>query len=134
MGDSCQSEDSFISSNNDPSYVPSENDDSDCSTNSTGAVVKTLPARERRKPDRYGYSNLCAKMVDVDTTELSLEQALQGEEKEHWLRAVQEELQCFYENNAWELVDPPKSGTIVKCKWVLKKNVIVKITFVIVRD
>lgn len=26
----------------------------------------------------------------------------------------------FNENETWELVDPPKAGTIVKCKWVFK--------------
>ncbi|XP_074037972.1 uncharacterized protein [Leptinotarsa decemlineata] len=54
--------------------------------------------------------------------ELTLEEALQGPEKEQWEQAVKEELKSFEDNNAWEVVDVPASGNIVKCKWVLKKK------------
>lgn len=124
VGDSCQSDDSFLSVDNanDTAYFPSGNEDSDSSTGSTDSVVNTLPARERRKPEWYGFSNMCTESTNVEVNELSLEEALQGPEKEHWLRAVQEELQCFDNNSAWELADAPKGGTVVKCKWVLKKK------------
>lgn len=43
-----------------------------------------------------------------DASELSLEEALQGAEKDlkrkERLKAVKEELQCFEDNIAWELV------------------------------
>ncbi|GBP51858.1 Retrovirus-related Pol polyprotein from transposon TNT 1-94 [Eumeta japonica] len=42
--------------------------------------------------------------------------------RKQWLEAVQEELQSFEKNFAWELVDVPKDGTIVQCKWVLRKK------------
>lgn len=57
------------------------------------------------------------------TMELTLEEALKGSERDQWLQAVREELKCFEENCAWEVVDVPKSGTIVQCKWVLKKKI-----------
>lgn len=121
MGDdSCQYDDSFMSlDTNDTTYVPTENEDS--YTGSTSSAVR--PARERRKPDWYGFSNMCTKSNNVKFSELSLEEALQGPEKEHWLRAVQEELQSFDDNSAWELADVPKGGPIVKCKWVLRSCV-----------
>lgn len=81
------------------------------------------PVRERKKPDRYGYSNLCiSEEIIDDASGLSLDEALKGPEREQWMSAVSEEIQCFEDNNAWELVDIPVSGTIVKCKWVLKKK------------
>lgn len=61
---------------------------------------------------KYVYTEI----EKLDINELTLEKAIQGAEKEHWEQAVKEELQCFEENNAWELVDAPNSGTLVKCK------------------
>ncbi|GBP23617.1 Retrovirus-related Pol polyprotein from transposon TNT 1-94 [Eumeta japonica] len=89
---------SFISADNaeDSTFVLDESENSDSSTASTNSVVKRLPARERHPPKRYSFTNMCT----ASTTELSLEKALNGPKKEHWLRAVQEELQCFEDNNA----------------------------------
>ncbi|CAH2109181.1 unnamed protein product [Euphydryas editha] len=96
VGDSCQSDDSFVSSVNnreDPSYVPSETEESDSSTGSTVSAIQVLPTRQRSKPDRYGFSNMCTESSSaIDDSELTLEEALQGPEREHWLRAVKEEL------------------------------------------
>lgn len=116
--DSCESDDSFMSSNtNDTTYVPSENE-----VSHTGTSSAVKHKRERRKPEWYGISNMCTESNNIELGELSLEEALESPEKEHWLRAVQEELQCFDNNNAWELADVPKGGPVVKCKWVLKKK------------
>lgn len=119
-----QSDDSFdnLDNDNDSTYVPTENEDSDSSTGSTGTVVQRSPARQRLKPERYGFSNMCVESTIEDVGDLLLQEALQGPEKEHWLCAIQEELKCFEDNSAWELADAPKSGTVVKCKWVLKKK------------
>jgi hypothetical protein len=110
-------EESFVSTSstdiNDVTYVPSDAEDP------VTPVIKDRPVRLRRKPDMYGY--MC---VDQDSSgnELTLEQALQGPEKEFWEQAVKDELQSFDDNRAWEIVDTPKGGTVVKCKWVLKKK------------
>lgn len=63
---------------------------------------------------------------------MSLEDALQGPENEHWVRAIEKEIKCFYDNDAWELADAPKGATIVKCRWVLKRKVIVMTILLIV--
>lgn len=66
---------------------------------------------------------MCTEECNKDfSNEFTLEEALQGPEKEHWEEAVKEELKSFEDNNAWEVVDIPVSGNIVKCKWVLKKK------------
>src|ERR1700712_2044168 len=35
---------------------------------------------------------------------------------------MDEEIRCLEENEAWEIVDKPETGTIVQCKWVFKKK------------
>lgn len=115
-------EDSFISldSDKDETYIPDEELTSEKEFQSD-TIVKTLPQRQRKQPDRYGL--MCTEKCNIYfSDELSLEEALQGPEKKHWEQAVQEELKSFEENNAWEVVDIPVSGNIVKCKWVLKKK------------
>lgn len=101
----------------DSEYIPSEYEESLEET-----VTTTKEARNRKQPDRYGFSsqqNVCLQEAGV----LTLQEALTGHEKEYWQKAVKEELQCFEENQAWELVEAPNnSDCVVQCKWVLKKK------------
>lgn len=114
-------EDTFLetSDNSDDTYVPSDYEDA---FNSPEQHV--IPSRIRKKPERYGMSNMCISQdVFDDANGLCIEEALQGVEKEQWLQALKDELKCFEENHAWELVDMPKNNeTVVKCKWVLRKK------------
>ncbi|XP_068627425.1 uncharacterized protein [Battus philenor] len=83
---------------------------------------RDVACRQRRQPDRYGHSNACIGHNIEDNSEISLDEALKGPEKEQRLEAVRDELQCFDSNNAWELVDMPRDKTIVQCRWVLRKK------------
>lgn len=112
-------------------YVPSEHDTLDSSESGTtdiedsillNNVNMSISPRRRQQPDRYGFVSACTEDDDVFTGEMSLQEALEGPEKTQWLAAVQDELQSFEKNSAWELVDVPKDGTIVQCKWVLRKK------------
>ncbi|KAG6438793.1 hypothetical protein O3G_MSEX000229 [Manduca sexta] len=110
---------------NDVTYVPSESvseSDSFYETDNADDVTQEtlqLPKRVRRQPDYFGFGGMAC-MQDVG--DLTLEEALRGRERQQWLVAVQEELRSFNENDAWELVDAPDNGTIVQCKWVLRKK------------
>ncbi|KAG7306736.1 hypothetical protein JYU34_008164 [Plutella xylostella] len=81
--------------------------------------VPVVEKRQRRKPDRYGFANMC------DTTgddELTYAEAISGPERQMWLQAMAEELQSFEDNQAWEVVDTPSNASVVQCKWVFKKK------------
>lgn len=85
--------------------------------------IPNRPVRQKVKPERYGFTNMCvSEDAQDDANSLTLEDALNGSEKEEWLKAIKEEIQCFEKNSAWELVDAPPNSNIVKCKWVLKKK------------
>lgn len=107
----------------DDTYLPDE----ESSVSSVESVVNVEKrcgsCRNRKQPDRYGFSNVCVGNSSIeDSCELSIVEALKGPEKEQWLEAVRDELQCFDYNNAWELTDLPKDSTIVQCRWVLRKK------------
>lgn len=112
-------------------YVPCESGTSDSSgsvtTDSEDSIIlnnvnMTSGPRRRQQPDRYGYASACIENDNMFTGEILLQEALEGPEKAQWLAAVQDELLSFEKNSAWELVDAPKDGTIVQCKWVLRKK------------
>lgn len=117
----------------DETYVPDEDtagssQDSVINTEMQDSVINTqlpnLSRRVRKQPDRYGFSNACigGDSVEDMSDELTIKEALEGPEREQWLEAVRDELQCFDDNNAWELADAPKDNTIVQCRWVLRKK------------
>lgn len=78
--------------------------------------------RLRKKPDWYGFSNMCISSTVPASAEISLSEALEGAEKEQWRRAMADELQSFEDNDAWELVKNPGDVSIVKCRWVFTKK------------
>ncbi|CAG9132679.1 unnamed protein product [Plutella xylostella] len=81
--------------------------------------VPVVEKQQRRKPDRYGFANMCATTGD---DELTYAEAISGPERQMWLQAMAEELQSFEDNQAWEVVDTPNNASVVQCKWVFKKK------------
>ncbi|MCO5546869.1 hypothetical protein L7F22_000306 [Adiantum nelumboides] len=53
---------------------------------------------------------------------LSINDALQSSEGEHWFDAIQEELQAHALAKTWCLVPQPDHHNIVSSKWLLKKK------------
>lgn len=107
----------------DETYVPSDDTNADSTLEDADTYHTFRPQRVRKKPERYGFSNLCMnEQTYDDAAGLSLCGALKGPEKEQWRLAMREELQCFKENDAWELCDAPKDSRVVQCKWVLRKK------------
>ena len=43
-------------------------------------------------------------------------------ESDHWLNAMNTEMQSMRDNQVWDLVDLPPNGKTVGCKWVFKKK------------
>lgn len=129
MGDSTWYESLNRSNSSTSSYTDADSDDTIVSAD----VIFTPEFQEeedlqnkrtRKAPSRYGFSNMCVQHGDleVEVEPLLVSEALAGSEAEQWKLAMQEELQSFEDNNAWELVDVPSNAQIVKCKWVLNKK------------
>ncbi|UYV61895.1 hypothetical protein LAZ67_1006998 [Cordylochernes scorpioides] len=43
-------------------------------------------------------------------------------EAEHWLEAIEEELESLRKHKVWELTELPKDSAPIACKWVLHKK------------
>lgn len=85
--------------------------------------VPDVPSkRQRKKPERYGISNICVSSTVPASEEIVFSEALEGPDREQWKQAMADELQSFEDSDAWQLVDHPGDVTIVKCRWVLNKK------------
>ncbi|CAL8993086.1 unnamed protein product, partial [Prunus brigantina] len=59
---------------------------------------------------------------DINTTEdpLSYKQAIQSDNCDKWIEAMESELQSMRKNGVWKLVDLPQGCKPIGCKWVYK--------------
>jgi hypothetical protein len=100
------------------------------------STARRYPERQRTKPKRLSeFTAVChGECVDIPeastchsnpTVELdspTLKQALNSNEKEFWLQAINEELEWLTEANTWEQVDHPAGARVSPSKFVLKKK------------
>ena len=81
--------------------------------------MRGQPVRERRSPDMYGeWVNL-----SQDNPEPScVREEMASSNKSKWREAMKKEMESLYENEVWDLVEPPKGRKIVGSKWVFKEK------------
>ncbi|CAK1581239.1 unnamed protein product [Parnassius mnemosyne] len=132
-------DDSNVTAENlrDETNIPSEEERSDISTNSlnfeecTSEIedvkypepVSKLRMRVIKPPQRYGFSNVCViEDENIGNECLTYENVINDTEREEWYKAMEDELQSFRDNDAWDLVDKPSDARVVQCKWVFKRK------------
>ena len=75
-------------------------------------------SRVRRPSSRYPPHEY---LLLTDAGELSCyEEAMSDEHKNHWLEAMEDEMNSLHENNTFELVKLPKGKKALKNKWVYR--------------
>lgn len=78
--------------------------------------------RERKRPkylDDYAVLALHAESF-VEDAPNSFEEIQDRDDKEEWMRAVQEEVRVLEENDTWEVVDLPPGKRAISCRWIFK--------------
>lgn len=74
-----------------------------------------------RMPQRFeDYVMLAALDTDDGEEPSSYQEAVQGHQKEQWLRAMDSEITSLKENKTWVLQELPPSRKAIPCKWVYK--------------
>ena len=60
----------------------------------------------------------------LDTDEpLSYKEAMDRPDSNDWLEAMKSEMQSMYDNQVWDLVDPPEGVKPIGNKWVFKRKI-----------
>ena len=62
--------------------------------------------------------NFCAFISQIEPQDIS-----EAKQDEHWMIAMQEELNRFQRNNVWELVPAPENKKTIGTKWVYRNKV-----------
>ncbi|KAD3338048.1 hypothetical protein E3N88_33569 [Mikania micrantha] len=78
-----------------------------------------LPMRYREGEDLSAVAFSVAEMEAV-TEPLGYYEAINSDDKENWMKAMNEEMRSLYQNETWRLVDKPINQKLVDCKWVYK--------------
>lgn len=66
----------------------------------------------------------CAQECSSNDDPITVKEAMSRDDAALWKKAMSEEIQCFKDNDVWELTDSlPDSSTVVPCKWVFKRKV-----------
>lgn len=89
--------------------------------------VTEEPRKSERRPKPKVFEDYVTYLSSGGSDNLkgdpvTVQEALSRPDGEKWREAIKEELHSFEVNDAWELVDVPKNGTIVQCKWVFKRK------------
>lgn len=109
------------------SETPESNGDEDFVSNLREIEETTEVRKTQRVPKPKLYEDYvtygCIEQYSGYDDPVSMNEATSGAEAESWKKAMSEEIQCFNDNKAWELVDSlPTGATLVPSKWVFKKK------------
>jgi hypothetical protein len=68
----------------------------------------------------YAFAATCASKIMEEPH--SYEEAMQSEEKEKWIEAMEKEYESLMKNNTWTLVSLPPGAKPIGSKWIYKKK------------
>ena len=73
--------------------------------------------RQRKAPDFYGDR---VTIAEKGNDPISFKDVLDSENKDQWVKAMNDEIESLKAHGVWKLLEPPKSSKIVGSKWVFK--------------
>ena len=76
-------------------------------------------SEQAKKPKEYPDYVTYLTCFDQDEPE-TVQEALSGEDREEWSKAMNQEYEALMNNDTWELTDLPPGKNVVRSKWVFK--------------
>ena len=52
----------------------------------------------------------------------SYQEAMKSPNSEKWMEAIKSEMQSMYDNEVWDLIDPPEGAKVIECKMDLQRK------------
>ena len=86
-----------------------------------------MQKRQVKPPKRYGQAKMTTFALSVaeeivDMEPKTYQEAINSNEADQWVKAIQEEMDSLRKNETWELVTKPKDRKVVGSKWVFKRK------------
>jgi hypothetical protein len=84
-----------------------------------------ISTRIKNPSTRYDNYVSSVALVSIDGEPSCFQEAIKVSESAQWKNVMKEEMDSLERNKTWDLVELPKDGKVVGCKWVykLKKGV-----------
>jgi hypothetical protein len=79
-----------------------------------GALARTIQRPFRMDPNDYA-------LLVLDEP-ISYKQAIECDERDKWLGAIEDELNAHIDNNTWSIVERTPDMNVIGCRWVFKKK------------
>jgi len=81
-------------------------------------LARDTPSRQINPPETYGYANLICYALNAaeevhDSERKNFREALESNESNDWLKAMNEEILSLKKNQTWKLVSLPKNQRVV---------------------
>jgi len=70
---------------------------------------------------REGYVSYLA-VEETDTDPSTLDEALNSQQRDKWLHAIDQELESLIKNDTWEVTRKPDNAKVLQTKWVFKQK------------
>ena len=106
-----------LESSSDDDHTESSEEEPQSPQEEVSEPVRRQSAREKRRPDFYGYR---VTVADTSGDPTSIKEALTSPDKAHWTNAMEKEMESLQTNKVWDLVELPKDRRVVGSKWVFK--------------
>lgn len=81
---------------------------------------KTISRNRRQVKKPVWTKDYEMALIAQGTEQLTYEEAVSGEHKEKWLKAIEVELEALNKNNTWKEVSLPEGKKLIDTKWVFK--------------
>ena len=83
-------------------------------------------SRFHHELNRYGFSvtnDKALELVDKDAP-TTYHEAMMSPDSEKWIQAMKSEMQSIYDNQVWNLVDPPEGAKVMVINGFIRSNMI----------
>ena len=81
----------------------------------------TEPRRSGRaiEPPEWFHNEI---FILEDDEPVHYKEAMAGPSSREWHKAMKSEMESMYENQVWNLVEPPEGVKPIGCKWIFKRK------------
>lgn len=90
-------------------------------------VARDRQRRQIRPPAGYAQADVTSFALNIaevihEIEPRSYKEVLKSNQKQKWIKAMNEEMDSLNKNQTWDLVPRPKSQKVIGCRWIYKKK------------
>lgn len=96
-----------------------EETDNDYMLERDGSIRVIKPSQRLGYTDLITYALISGSEVLYEEP-IDYKEVMKSQNKNKWLKAMNDEIKSLHDNNTWELIEKPVWTRLVSCKWIFK--------------